>query len=158
MKEKIKEIINKYDNVYKGNPWYGTSIIKILNKVDPATVFLKADKHSHSIAELLAHIIGWRENGLNNLIGKSGDKIKQKETFNWKRFNKNEKTAWKSLLRALDKNQKDIISFLRNKNDGYLLGIVPGRKFNMEFLIDGIIQHDIYHLGQIGILNKILTP
>ena len=28
-----------------------------------------------------------------------------------------------------------------------------GRTYNLEFLLNGIIQHDIYHLGQIAVLS-----
>lgn len=156
MQQKIIELKKKYDKVCSGRPWYGDSIMQVLRKTDPEIVFRKLNDKSHSIAELLAHIIGWREISLHNLKGNKRIALTQKETFNWKRFDKNEKTAWKRLLKELDKNQREIISFLEKKDDEFLANLVPGKKFKMEFLINGIIQHDIYHLGQIGLLKKAL--
>ena len=156
MNKKIKSLINKYESIYNGKPWYGDSIMKILKNVNPQIVFNKVDEKSHSIAELAAHMIGWREIVYSQMQGKTKSRLTQKETFNWKRFDKNEKTVWKNLLKRLDKNQKKIISFLGKKNDEFLTSKVPGKRRNTEFLIEGIIQHDIYHLGQIALLNRVL--
>lgn len=156
MKKAINQLVKKYEKAYHGAPWYGDSIKKILNGTDPKIVFQKADKKAHSIAELTIHMIGWREFVLSRLEGNDNFKVNQKETFNWKRIDKNEKTAWKSILNELDKNQRKIISTLGKKNDEFLDEPVAGRKYKMKFLIDGIIQHDIYHLGQIAMLNKLL--
>ncbi len=157
MKKSINEFIRKYEKVYSGGPWYGDPITKIMKEIYPQAAFIKAGDKTHTIAELTAHIIGWREFALSRLEGNNYFKISQKETFNWKRFDKNEKTAWKSLLKELDKNQKKIISILGKKNDEFLDMPVPGRKYKMKFLIEGIIQHDIYHLGQIAMLKKLLS-
>jgi len=158
MDKRIKSIINKYEKVYNGAPWYGDSITKILKNVNPGIVFNKVDKKSHSIAELVAHMIGWRDIVFNQINGNKKDRITQKETFNWKRFDKNEKTAWESLLIELDKNQMKYISFLGKKDDEFLNAKIPGKSRNAEYLIEGIIQHDVYHLGQMALLNKILKP
>ena len=156
MNKKVKDLIRKYEKIYNKAPWYGESIIKILNNVDPKVVFSKANDRSHSIAELVAHMISWRDIIFNQINGNKESRITQKETFNWERFDKNEKTAWKSLLKELDKNQKKIISFLQKQEDEFLNIRPPRKSQTTEFLIEGIIQHDVYHLGQIALLNKIL--
>ena len=146
MRKGIKLIIRKYNKVYKGSPWYGDSLKSILNKVDPGKVFVKpSGRKTNSIAEITAHIIGWRE-----------FKLTQKDTFNWKRIDKNEKTAWKSLLKKLEENQDEILKVLNNSEDELLLMKVPQRKFRVKYLLEGVIQHDIYHIGQIAALNKTL--
>ncbi len=44
-----------------------------------------------------------------------------------------------------------------NQSDSILEDPVPGRNHNFRFLIEGMIQHDIYHLGQIGLMAKLKT-
>ena len=34
--------------------------------------------------------------------------------------------------------------------------IVPGREYSFAFLLHGIVQHNLYHAGQIAILKKAL--
>ena len=155
MKKRVNLFINKYDKVYKGSPWYGNSLMSILNKVDPGKVFVKpSGKKTNSIAEITAHIIGWREFLLSRLSEKHEFKLTQKDTFNWKRIDKNEKTAWKNLLREMDVVQNEIIKILNNSDDDILNLKVRDRKFKIKYLLDGVIQHDIYHIGQIAALNK----
>jgi uncharacterized damage-inducible protein DinB len=156
MEKEINLIINKYNKVYKGGPWYGNSLMGILNKVDPDKVFVKpSGKKTNSIAEITAHIIGWREFLLSRLSDKHEFHLTQKETFNWKRIDKNEKTAWKNLLRTMDLIQNEIIKILIDSDDEILNLKVRDRKFKMKYLLDGVLQHDIYHIGQIAALNKI---
>jgi hypothetical protein len=31
---------------------------------------------------------------------------------------------------------------------------VPGKKYNFYFMLHGMAQHELYHAGQIAILNK----
>ena len=52
--------------------------------------------------------------------------------------------------------KKKIIAGLKKKDDAFLKEIVDYRKYNFRFLINGMIEHNIYHLGQIAYLNKIL--
>ena len=155
MKKGVNLFINKYNKVYKGSPWYGNSLMSILNKVDPGKVFVKpSGKKTNSIAEITAHIIGWREFLLSRISEKHEFKLTQKDTFNWKRIDKNEKTAWKNLLREMDVVQNEIIKILNNSDDDILNLKVRDRKFKIKYLLDGVIQHDIYHIGQIAALNK----
>ena len=157
MKKGINLFINKYNKVYKGSPWYGNSLMSILNKVDPGKVFVKpSGKKTNSIAEITAHIIGWREFLLSRISEKHQFKLTQKDTFNWKRIDKNEKTAWKNLLREMDATQNKIIKILNNSDDEILNLNVRDRRFKIKYLLDGVLQHDIYHIGQIAALNKTL--
>src|ERR1041384_7534740 len=37
---------------------------------------------------------------------------------------------------------------------GWKKGMVPGTPYNVYFLLHGVIQHDLYHAGQIALLKK----
>lgn len=93
---------------------------------------------------------------LRRISGDNDFKIGQEESFDWKRIDVGENTVWESLLKKLEKNQSEILNMLENKDDDFLDMHVPGKNYNMQFLIEGALQHDIYHLGQISLLNKII--
>lgn len=158
MKTEINLMIKNYNRVYKGRPWYGDSIKSILRKVDQKKIFIKpSGNKTNSIAEITAHIIGWREFLLSRISKNHEFKLTQKDTFNWKRIDDNEKTAWKNLLRKMDVVQNEIIKILDNSGDELLDLKVRDRKFKIKYLLDGVLQHDIYHLGQITLLSKIIN-
>ena len=51
-------------------------------------------------------------------------------------------------------SQEALIHELSERNDSLLDEQVPGRSYNFYVLLQGIIQHDIYHLGQMVFLKK----
>jgi len=59
--------------------------------------------------------------------------------------------------RTIKRTHNKIIELLKMKEDDNFLGdIVPLRKYNYWFLLNGLIQHNIYHLGQVAYLKKTL--
>ncbi|MBS1949269.1 MAG: hypothetical protein JST47_16035 [Bacteroidetes bacterium] len=50
---------------------------------------------------------------------------------------------------------ESIISFLHAKEDDFLDEPVKFRKYNMRFLVNGLIQHHIYHVGQMAYLKSL---
>ncbi len=157
MQNKIKILTEKIRDVYGKEPWYGDSMKSILSNIGPEIVFKKVNANSHSIAELLAHIVGWREFVLSRIILDNNFDVEQKESFNWRRIDSDEASAWKSLLNALEKNQNEIVKILDASDDNVLDLPVAGREYKTDYLIEGMIQHDIYHVGQISLLKKVLV-
>jgi hypothetical protein len=51
---------------------------------------------------------------------------------------------------------QQIVTVLETKNDAFLSETVRKRKFNYRFMLNGLIQHNIYHLGQIAYISKLL--
>ena len=52
---------------------------------------------------------------------------------------------------------KKIVILLATKEESFLKDMIPGRKFNFRFMMNGLIQHNIYHAGQIAYLKKLLA-
>jgi hypothetical protein len=65
--------------------------------------------------------------------------------------------TWEKGVDEFRKIHEKIIAILETKEDSFLKEIVPGREFNFRFMLNGLIQHNIYHLGQIAYLKKLLT-
>lgn len=155
MQNRIIGLKKKFKTIYDGSPWYGDSIKSILKKIDHEKALVKADENTHSIAELVSHMIAWREFMLKRLKGDNHFDVSQENSFDWKRIDSNKKTAWQSLFKALGKNQQEILSSLEKLDDDFLESPVAKRKYKMSYLIEGVIQHDLYHIGQISLLFKL---
>ena len=78
------------------------------------------------------------------------------EKMDWRELNPKLHTRKKALaeFKAI---HKKIIALLDKKDDDFLLEIVDYRKYNYRFLLNGMIEHTIYHLGQVAYLNKMLA-
>ena len=75
----------------------------------------------------------------------------------WKDNTALRKFGWINLKNALYHSRIELIELFANRDDTYLENKFLDTEYNFHYLIEGIIQHDLYHLGQIGITIKLLN-
>ena len=155
MNKEILFIITQLKDAYKGEPWFGRSIIELLEEVKESDAFIKWNDQ-HSMLELLWHINNWREFTIYSLEPDEEKSMKYFEQNDWLKLDMNDKSLWAKGLIGLAETQHELINILQKQNDAILDKIVPDRKYNFRKLLHGLIQHHIYHLGQIAYLNKML--
>lgn len=154
MNSEVKEIVKELKRVYNGSPWLGNSIKSVLEGIDDRKAFNRALPNVNTIASLVSHMIGWRMFLVRRLEGDENFSVKQKETFDFSSYGEEPQVIWNNLILELESNQNRIISLLEKKEDLFLKEKVANRRFTYQYLINGIIQHDIYHMGQIVVLKK----
>lgn len=156
MNTAIQLIIQRLENVNNGEPWFGRALFIILGEVNAKKVYSKPNNSEHSMIDLLYHMIIWADFTLKRIEKDKINDLAAAEKPDWREINLKIHT-WKKGLLELKAIQKKIVSLLKKKDDHFLKEIVDYRKYNFNFLINGMIEHNIYHLGQIAYLNKILT-
>jgi uncharacterized damage-inducible protein DinB len=156
MNKEIQTIVSELQNVNSGEPWFGRAVYEILDEVEPTTAFMKPNNTEHSQIELLYHMITWSEFTLARI---EKDQIRDMAAFeklDWRKIDAS-KHSWIKGLAIFKSVNKKIIDSLQKKTDDFLEEKVDYRKYNFRFLINGLIQHHIYHLGQIAYLRKLLA-
>ncbi|MES1215895.1 MAG: DinB family protein [Bacteroidota bacterium] len=155
MNKEIQSIIRNLQNVLDGEPWFGRSVYPILDEIDESKVNIKPNDNSHSLLELLYHMNTWTAFTLKSLEKAGRDEITAIEEMDWRNID----TAihsWEKGLAEFRSLNETIIQLLNDKDDSLLKETVDFRKFNYRFMLNGLIQHHIYHLGQIAYVNKLL--
>ena len=156
MNDTIKEIIQRLDNTLNGDPWFGRSAQSLLQEIDPELVYLHPGDNGHSIADLLWHMITWAQFTLDRLEKKPEPDMAAFESLDWRILDP--KThSWKKGLKEFDSVYKKIIRQLKTKEDISLKEKVDYRSYNFQFLLNGLIEPTIYHLGQIAYIHKLLN-
>jgi uncharacterized damage-inducible protein DinB len=155
MNSSINNIINSLRDVNSGKPWFGRAVYEILDEVDEKKVSIKPNNSEHSLLELLYHMITWADFTLKRIEKDKINDLAAAEELDWRLINPKLHT-WKKGLAEFKAIHKKIIDLLKKKDDSFLKEIVDYRKYDFEFLLNGLIQHNIYHLGQIAYLNKML--
>ncbi len=61
MNKEIQTIISQLEDVLSGQPWYGKAVYEILSEIDESKIYIKPNYSSHSLADLLYHMITWAE-------------------------------------------------------------------------------------------------
>ena len=155
MNKEAKSIIRNLQNTLSGEPWFGRAVFPILEETDETKIHIHPGDTQHSLAELLYHMITWAEFCLKHLENAPANEIVKVETRDWREIDP-ETHSWEKGMEELKSIHEKIISILETKEDAFLKEIVPNREFNFRFMLNGLIQHNIYHLGQIAYLNKLL--
>ncbi len=140
--------------MYDGQPWYGDSICHILESITPAKAYWQPTPNAHSIAQLVSHMIYWRLALIKRLEGDVEYKPSMKSEDNWKSNEQLKKKKWKLLKKSLEESQTKLLSLLSKQKDT-LLNKKYSEKATFLDLINGILQHDLYHTGQIAYLKSI---
>ena len=156
MNKEILRIVDQLNDVYEGDPWFGRSIKSILAEIGEQIAFEKpADQHS--IIELLWHMINWREFTINNLDPASGKTLSYFEKNDWIELDHSDKSLFQKALDKIKQTQEHLVNLLKLQQDELLDKKIGERNYNFRKLLYGIIQHDIYHLGQIIYIKKLLV-
>lgn len=154
MINRIEIIVHRIKESFDGNPWGGESLIYKLNKIDYRFVNITVANSNSSIAGIVQHLINWRIFTIEKMNNNETYDIEMNSINDWTKININAESEWIKVLDKLISTQNTIIELL----EGQMINIsldykVSGKDYSFEYLLNGIIQHDIYHSGQIGLLH-----
>jgi uncharacterized damage-inducible protein DinB len=152
----IKNYIKQIEELYKGDNWTDENFLKKLGTLDIEKAFKQPVQGKHSVAEVLWHCIYWRRVLVKRMQGdfELGERTEAEQNF--LPLESLKKMGWDNLLAEFKKENELLINFLKSKNDNFLVEEnKPG--YNNRYMIEGIISHDFYHLGQIGFIISLLN-
>ncbi|RKE98127.1 DinB family protein [Ichthyenterobacterium magnum] len=153
MVNKIQKLVLKLKESFKGKPWFGDSLIHKLNKINYQDANIVVTDSSKSIAMIIQHLINWRVFVIEKLKRNESYAIIINSNCDWSEIKIESELEWTKLLNKLIFTQAEIIKILEDQMiNNQLENIVPGESYSFESLLIGIIHHDIYHSGQIGLL------
>ena len=145
--------------VHFGQPWMGSTYSKKLNQIDETEVFIRPINDLHSIAEIMSHLTLWRSEAIVKIKTGRGTKTDDCEE-NWLSNEQLKSKGWHSIKTEFDSSLEELISLIEKKDDDFLKQEYYDTDFKGFYtylwLLNGMIQHDAYHLGQIGIVVKFL--
>jgi hypothetical protein len=154
MNKELQSIIRNLENVMYGQPWYGDAVMVMLRKIHPAVVYVNP-KNSHAAIEIVYHMIAWMRFTVDAVNGTIAEGNVGEIPANWRGIDPKIHT-WNAALEELEQIHKELVAVLQTKDDALLSEKLPNREYNYRFLFNGLMQHNIYHLGQIAFLKNLL--
>lgn len=152
--KEVQSIITNLESVLNGQPWYGEAVMPMLRKIHPAVVYINPEK-SHAAIEIVYHMITWAEFTLSRVQKKQNYDLKTAEQMDWRTIDPKIHT-WEKGLNEFEQLHQQLVAALQTMDDSFLSEMVDYREYNFRFLLNGLIQHNIYHLGQIAFLKNLL--
>ena len=157
----IQHIIQQLEDIQEGKLWIGSNYKSKLNQVQEQDFFKRPIEDLHSVAEILSHLTLWREEAVLKINTGKGSKTDACEE-NWLPNDQLKLKGVETIKSDYNNSLKEIIRLLQQKDDSFLQQEYYDTDFKgnytYQWLLNGMIQHDIYHLGQLGIIIKFLNP
>ncbi len=143
---------------FEGNAWHGDSVLELLEGVDAVTAAARPIKNAHSIWELVLHIATW-DDVVRRRIG--GTAVMPTDGENFPHVKDPSEPAWRETLGNAKKVHHDLVWAVAAFPDSRLGERVPGKTqdyYDFFYMFSGIVQHELYHAGQIALLKKFPVP
>jgi uncharacterized damage-inducible protein DinB len=157
----IDRIVDELQQEHSGDPWHGSPLLHILDGVTAEQAAARPVPNGHSIWELVLHIAAWKGEARRRL---SGAPASDPEEGDWPVVGAPTSERWNEARRRLQQAHDALVEAVRQTPEARLFEATNdprnpplGTGVSHYVLLHGIVQHDVYHAGQIAILKKALA-
>jgi uncharacterized damage-inducible protein DinB len=147
-------IADQLRRAFAGEAWHGDSLFEILEGVTAAQAAARPIKNAHTIWELVLHIAAW-DNAVLRRFG--GVAVELSDAENFPTVTDASETAWRKTLAEVRRVHEELVEALSVLPDSQLDEKVPGKEgahYTFYYMLHGVVQHELYHAGQIALLKK----
>lgn len=144
-------IAEQLRRAFDGDAWHGPALLGLLQDLDAATAAAKPLPDVHSIWELVLHIAVWDAAAGRRL---NGEQTQPTGTANFPIVPRPTEAAWRKTIADTKCTHDVLVKTVRVLPESRLRERVPGKKYDFYFMLHGVVQHELYHAGQIAILKK----
>jgi uncharacterized damage-inducible protein DinB len=135
----ISRIQDQLKRAFEGEAWHGPSVKEVLAGVTAEMADARPIPKAHTIRELVLHIRAW-QNGVRRR--REGEKVDLTPEEDWPVS----QATWEQELEALENDYNRLQASVSKLTDEDLQ--------NHYMQLHGVIQHNLFHAGQIVILKK----
>ncbi len=150
----MTEVVRLHDQLHRsywGDAWHGPSLKDVLSGVSAVKAASKPLRNAHSIWEIVLHVNAWLDAARRRI---EGEKLNLTDEQDWPALKKKGPQTWKETLQNLENNQILLENIVKQLPDARLSDNLTGGAYTIYFQLQGIIQHTLYHTGQIALLRK----
>ena len=154
----VSRLVDQLESEHAGEPWHGTSLVGILTGITYQQAAARPLPGAHTIWELVLHITAWKNEARQRFHGgPAGDPSEG----DWPQPPAApSEDAWRQALAALEEAHRALVDTITRLRDPQLFERTNDPRTdandsgNYFQLVQGILQHDVYHSGQIALLKK----
>jgi Uncharacterized protein conserved in bacteria len=149
----IDRILDQLKRAFEGPAWHGPSVKESLHGVTAAQAHQRPLADVHSIWELVHHIAVWEDVGRRRLEGDPAE-VPISSPEDWPPAEDTSDAAWEKARAALERSHQALVAAISRVPESRLDQPILEGKSTVYVTLHGVIQHDLYHAGQIAILRK----
>ena len=150
----VERIANQLDRALQGEAWHGPAVLELLKEVTAEQAAVHAVGGCHSIWELTLHIDAWLRAVRQRL---KGDPAQLTDAEDWPAITSTTQQAWANTQEALKRSHAELRSSILQLGDAQLDEPIIAGMSSTYVNLHGVVQHTLYHAGQIAILKKVIS-
>ena len=147
----IDMVIDELKRSFDGEAWHGPALMEILDGIDARTAAARPLPTAHSIWELVLHLAAWEDVVRRRIHGENCTLTDEQNFGHVERVND---SAWQQAVGNLRDKRARLLETVSKLPDSRLNDRVPGKDYNLLFMLLGVVQHAAYHGGQISLLKR----
>jgi uncharacterized damage-inducible protein DinB len=147
----VKRLSEALAKAYEGGAWHGPSVREAVAGVDARRAAARPIPGGHTIWELVLHIAGWDDVLRRRLLGEPAE---EPEEGDFPAVTDTSEAAWAAALERLARNNAALRTVVATIHDEDLASPPPNSETPRYVSLTGVLQHEIYHAGQISLLKK----
>ena len=148
---KIEEIAEELRCALEGEAWHGPALMEALEGVDEKAAAARPIATGHTIWELVLHLAAWERVVISRL---HGQKATLGDAENFAHATDFSPAAWRNAVEQLRSTHAELIKTVASLREEELSAEVPGKPYDIAFMLHGAVQHAAYHGGQISLLKR----
>ena len=149
-----ERIADQLRRAIEGEAWHGPSLRETLDGVNAKQAAAKPIAAAHSIWELTLHCAVWA-NAARRRMG--GERVKVAPEEDWAAIPDTSEAAWQRDRERVMAELHALAGVIAKFDDARLFDKVlsqEGKPYSIWFMLHGVVQHTLYHAGQIALLKK----
>jgi uncharacterized damage-inducible protein DinB len=150
----IHRILDQMDRAFSGDAWHGPSLMSVLDGISAEDASTHPIRGAHSIWELVHHASAWNTISQHRV---SGENVEITPERDWPPVWEVSEVAWKRALDNLVASHKSLSDSVKGFSDQRLEEKATGPDYSCYTVLHGVVQHNLYHAGQIVMLKKALA-
>jgi uncharacterized damage-inducible protein DinB len=149
----INRILDQMDRAYSGEAWHGPDLKQLLDGISAEDASKHPVAGAHSIWELVNHIAAW-----NTIVQQKskGEPVAMTTELDWPPVWETSEVTWKRALENFAESRTRLRNYVKTVHDDQLDEPIQRENYSRYVLLHGLVQHDLYHAGQIAVLKKAL--
>ena len=150
--DEIDRIVDQMERAFEGDAWHGSSISEILSCITADQAAAHPIPEAHSIWEIVLHTSVWQRTVRERLQGRPIVSLPDDE--DWPPVTDTSSDAWTAAASELRTEYELLRAETLKWRDRDLSETTEGQRYTAYEMLHGVIQHNLYHAGQIALLKK----
>ena len=153
MRTEVERIRQQLNQAFHGDSWHGEYAFSVLDAISPAEAAWRPEKGGHTIQEIVLHTAAWLDAVVDRIDTRVVRKLTDAE--DWPEPGPGAE-GWEADLGRLRESCARVDRLLADLHDADLDRRIMGQRKEWSAYEDlhGVVQHSLYHLGQIVILAR----